>query len=138
MVRAGNLPDWAIRPTAISAYYSSTIISYDTMAAPSGAFHYWDVGTDGHVAMATDHGWAMMASCRVTEMWGDCIGNTDVASYTAAIGATYLGWAYDYAGAEIADVHKRAYVALKDMKDLAPIKPVADVKESEKKPVGPM
>lgn len=36
--------------------------------------------------MATDHGWAMMASCRVTESWGDCIGNTDVTTYTANTG----------------------------------------------------
>ncbi len=106
MVRAGDLPDWAIRPTAIDAYYSSTIISFDVASAPSGGFHYWDIGTDGHVAMATDHGWAMMASCRVSESWGDCIGNTDVVSYTAMTGAKYLGWSYDYAGAELTDVRK--------------------------------
>ena len=104
MVRAGNLPDWSICPTAIDAYSKSTVVSYDVYNAPSGAFHWWDVGEDGHVAMATDHGWAMMASCRVTESWGDCIGNTDVTTYTANTGARYLGWSYDYDGSEISGV----------------------------------
>ena len=76
------------------------------MSAPSGAFHYWNIGTAGHVAMATDNGWAMMASCHITESWGDCIGVTPVSTYSATTGAKYLGWSYDYAGAEIADVHK--------------------------------
>ena len=74
-------------------------------SAPSGAFHYWDIGSAGHVAMATTNGWAMMASCHVTESWGNCIGVTSVSGYTSCTGARYLGWAYDYARSEIADVH---------------------------------
>lgn len=105
MVRAGNLPDASVCPSAIDAYHKSTIISKDPYAAPSGAFHYWDIGTYGHVAMATTNGWAMMASCHVSESWGDCIGVTSVSGYTSNTGASYLGWAYDYARAEIADVH---------------------------------
>eukprot|EP01032_Pedospumella_encystans_P025916 gene25916-29276_t len=104
MVRAGNLPSPC--PSAIECYRKSTIISHDVASAPSGAFHWWDIGQYGHVAMATDHGWALMASCRVTESWGNCIGNTDVTTYTANTGAKYLGWSYDYNRAEIADVHK--------------------------------
>lgn len=104
MVRAGNLPDSSVCPSAIDAYGKSTVVSFDVYNAPSGAFHWWDIGEYGHVAMATDNGWAMMASCRVTESWGDCIGVTDVTSYTANTGATYLGWSYDYDEAEIADV----------------------------------
>ncbi len=106
MVRAGNLPSSAVCPTAIAAYHKSKIISKDVSSAPSGAFHYWDIGTAGHVAMATTNGWAMMASCHITESWGDCIGVTSVNTYSATTGAKYLGWSYDYAGAEIADVHK--------------------------------
>ena len=53
------------------------------------------------------NGWAMMASCHVTESWGDCIGVTPVTTYTSTTGAIYLGWSYDYAGAEIADVHSQ-------------------------------
>ena len=103
MVRAGNLP-WPC-PSAIECYYKSTIVSHDINSAPSGAFHWWDIGEYGHVAMATDNGWSMMASCHVTESWGDCIGVTSVSGYTAKTGAKYLGWSYDYNGAEIADVH---------------------------------
>lgn len=71
----------------------------------SGAYHWWDIGADGHVAMATTDGWSMMASCHVEVSWGDCIGTASVSDYTSVTGATYLGWSYDYGGAEIADVH---------------------------------
>lgn len=105
MFRAGNLPESSACPTAIDAYHRSRVISNDYMSAPSGAFHWWDIGADGHVAMATTNGWAMMASCHVSESWGDCIGVTSVSAYSSTTGAKYLGWSYDYAGAEIADVH---------------------------------
>lgn len=105
MWRAGNLPESSACPSAIDAYYRSTIISKDIYSAPNGAFHWWDIGSDGHVAMAMPNGWAMMASCHVEQSWGDCIGTTPVSDYTSTVGATYLGWSYDYAGAEIADVH---------------------------------
>ena len=61
-----------------------------------------DIGSDGHVAMAMPNGWSMMASCHIEQSWGQCIGSTFAAKTT---GAKYLGWSYDYAGAEIADVH---------------------------------
>jgi hypothetical protein len=105
MWRAGNLPESSACPTAIDAYHRSTIISKDIYSAPSGAFHWWDIGSDGHVAMATTDGWSMMASCHVEVSWGDCIGLASVSDYTATTGATYLGWSFDYADAEIADVH---------------------------------
>ena len=104
MMRAGNFPTSSACPTAIDAYHKSTIISMSPGSAPSGAFHYWNIGSAGHVAMATTNGWAMMASCHVSESWGDCIGVTSVSSYTSTTGAQYLGWAYDYAKAQIADV----------------------------------
>lgn len=105
MWRAGNLPESSACPSAIDAYYRSKIISSNYMNAPNGAFHWWDIGSDGHVAMAMPGGWSMMASCHVEVSWGDCIGSTPVGDYTATTGARYLGWSYDYAGAEIADVH---------------------------------
>lgn len=105
MWRAGNLPESSAYPSAIDAYHSSKIISYSADSAPSGAFHWWDIGADGHVAMATTTGWSMMASCHVEVSWGDCIGLSSVSDYTATTGARYLGWSYDYGGAEIADVH---------------------------------
>lgn len=106
MWRSGNLPESSACPTAIDAYHKSKIISLDINSAPSGSYHWWDIGSDGHVAMATEKGWAMMASCYATISWGNCIGVTEVAGYTSTTKAKYLGWSYDYAGAEIADVHK--------------------------------
>jgi hypothetical protein len=105
MWRAGNLPESSARPSAIDAYHDSKVISKDINSAPSGAFHWWDIGTYGHVAMAMPGGNSMMASCYVTTSWGDCIGTIGVSAYTSKTGAKYLGWSYDYAGAEIADVH---------------------------------
>jgi hypothetical protein len=105
MVRAGNIPDSSVCPTAIDCYKRSKIVSTTISSAPSGAFHWWNIGSDGHVAMATTSGWSMMASCHVTTSWGDCIGLASVSDYTKTVGATYLGWSYDYAGSEIADVH---------------------------------
>jgi hypothetical protein len=106
MMRAGNFPTSSAQPTAIDAYHKSAIISTNANTAPSGALHYWSIGTAGHVAMATTQGKAMMASCHVTESWGNCIGESTVSGYSAASGAKYLGWAYDYAKAEISDVRK--------------------------------
>ena len=105
--RASNLPDSSACPSAIDAYHKSTIISTSYGSAPSGAYHWWDIGTYGHVAIATTNGWAMMASCHVSESWGDCVGVTSVAAYTSVTGAKYLGWSYDYDKSEIADVHKQ-------------------------------
>ncbi len=105
MWRSGNLPEAAACPSAIDCYHKSRIISLSSSTAPSGAYHWWDIGADGHVAMATSSGWAMMASCHVTESWGNCMGQTSVDGYTKSVGAKYLGWSYDYNGAEIADVH---------------------------------
>lgn len=107
MWRAGNLPESSACPSAIDAYHKSRIVSTSYSTAPNGAFHWWDIGADGHVAMAMPNGWAMMASCHVQESWGDCIGSASVSDYTRTTGATYLGWSYDYDGAEIADVHNQ-------------------------------
>lgn len=105
MVRSGNIPDSCVCPSAIDCYHRSNIVSGDIYSAPNGAFHWWDIGSDGHVAMAMPNGWSMMASCHVTEVWGDCIGSASVSGYTSTTGARYLGWSYDYAGCELADVH---------------------------------
>ncbi len=106
MFRAGNLPNWAARPSAIDAYRSSSIVSMEPNDAPCGAFHFWDIGSDGHVAMSVGGGVAMMASRHLTTVWGDAIGTIGVRDYSSSSGARYLGWSYDYAGAEIADVRR--------------------------------
>jgi hypothetical protein len=88
------------RASAILAFRASgAIVSRDPMLAPPGAIHWWDIGKYGHVAMATENGWALMASRRVRQPWGDAIGVTPVADYTAQVGAkTYLGWTLDHCG----------------------------------------
>jgi hypothetical protein len=106
MWRAGALPESAARDTAYDAYLASSIVSEDCNMAPAGAFHWWKIGADGHVAMAIDTaGWALMASTHVQELWGEAIGIASVSTYSSSTGAEYLGWSYDFAGAEIADVH---------------------------------
>ena len=106
MWRAGNLPESSACPSAIDAYHKSKVVSTDINSAPHGAFHWWDIGSDGHVAMAMYGGWSMMASCHITYSWGQCIGSTKVSDYTKATGAKYLGWSYDYDTAELTDVRK--------------------------------
>ncbi len=51
--------------------------------------------------MTMPNGWSMMASYHIEQSWGQC--RSTFAAKTT--GAKYLGWSYDYAGAEIADVH---------------------------------
>lgn len=106
MIRTGDHPGWAVRESAIIAYRSSRIISKDHNTAPSGAYHWWDIGVDGHVAMATTRGMSLMASNHVTDRWGDAIGTISIVEYNRRSGARYLGWSYDYAGSELRGIKK--------------------------------
>lgn len=104
MFRCSDLPNRSARPSAIQAYRESTIVSGNSLSAPKGAYHWWDIGADGHVAMSIGGGWALMASSHVTESWGRAIGITSIANYNQITRARYLGWSYDYVGSEIRDV----------------------------------
>lgn len=81
--------------TAHDAYRASNILSLDPTTAQVGAFHFWDIGSAGHIAQDLTGGGrvAFMASGRVTTSWGNDIGTAPVQGYTAKSGATYLGWA---------------------------------------------
>jgi len=105
MWRFGNMPESSARPSAIIAYADSTIAGLDPRQAPIGAFHWWDIGVHGHVAVDLLGGGTtiFMASNYVLEDWGDAIGVTSIPRYTNATGATYLGWSMDYAGTMISD-----------------------------------
>ncbi len=105
MWRFGEMPESSARPSAIGAYAESTILGMDARLAPIGAFHWWDIGVHGHVAvdLLGGGGTIFMASNYVLEDWGDAIGVTSVSNYTNATGATYLGWSMDYVSSEIAD-----------------------------------
>ena len=105
MWRFGEMPESSARPSAIGAYAESTMLGMDPRQAPIGAFHWWDIGVHGHVAVDLLGGGTtvFMASNYVLEDWGDAIGVTSISNYTDASGATYLGWSMDYVGSEIAD-----------------------------------
>lgn len=105
MWRFGEMPESSARPSAIGAYAESTILGMDSRQAPIGAFHWWDIGVHGHVAVDLLGGGTtiFMASNYVLEDWGDAIGVTSISNYTNATGATYLGWSMDYVNSEIFD-----------------------------------
>lgn len=103
MWRFAEMPESSARASAIIAYGDSTIVGMDPRQAPIGAFHWWDIGVHGHVAVDLLGGGTtiFMASNYVLEDWGDAIGVTSIDHYTAATNATYLGWSMDYANAEV-------------------------------------
>ncbi|ADO71394.1 hypothetical protein [Stigmatella aurantiaca] len=104
MFRFGQLPDSSARDTAYLAYKASTIVSTNPSTALTGAFHWWDIGTAGHVGADLNGGGTavFMASNHLSASWGTAIGINSVSGYTSASGARYLGWSMDYAGGRIA------------------------------------
>jgi len=93
--------------SATDARNASQIVSTDMAAAPAGAFHHWSywarlngVYKDwGHVAAALGGGRAVMTNPEWNEWdWGICLGETDVAAWTARRRGivTYMGWSYTY------------------------------------------
>ncbi len=103
MWRFASMPESSARASAILAYADSTIEGTDPRLAPAGAFHWWDIGTYGHVGMDLlgGGGTVFMASTHVLEDWGDSIGVASVPAYTTTASASYLGWSLDYAGSEM-------------------------------------
>ncbi|NMO16634.1 hypothetical protein HPC49_20475 [Pyxidicoccus fallax] len=104
MWRFGQMPESSARPSAIEAYYDSTIVSTDPSKALTGAFHWWAIGAYGHVGADLNGGGTavFMATRKLSQSWGDAIGINSVSGYTSMSGARYLGWSMDYAGARIA------------------------------------
>ena len=104
MFRFGELPASSARPTAIEAYRASRIVSTNASTALIGAFHWWDIGSAGHVGADLNGGGGtvFMATYNLAQSWGNAIGINSVAGYSAKTGARYLGWSMDYAGGRIA------------------------------------
>lgn len=102
--RFGQCPASSVRPSAIDAYYHSSIVSTDASRAPTGAIHYWAIGQYGHVGVDLNGGGqqVFMATYKLAASWGNAIGINSVGGYSAATGARYLGWAMDYSGCRIA------------------------------------
>ncbi len=90
--------------TAAIARSESTIVSTNPAAAPVGAFHWWDIGTAGHVGVDILGGGTtvFMASAHLGEVWGDAIGVQSIPTYNAESGARYRGWSMDYVGQHLA------------------------------------
>ena len=104
MWRFGQLPESSARPSAIEAYRASKIVSTNPATALTGAFHWWDIGADGHVGADLNGGGTavFMASNHLSQSWGTAIGINSISGYTSRSGARYLGWSMDYAGGRIA------------------------------------
>ncbi|WP_336632850.1 MULTISPECIES: hypothetical protein [unclassified Microbacterium] len=101
-------------PSATDARLASQIVSTDPATAPAGAFHHWSYWTRlggvyqdwGHVGMALGGGRCVMTNPEAGEWdWGVCLGETDVASWTARRRGivTYAGWSHTY-GANTATI----------------------------------
>ncbi|MCP3167895.1 hypothetical protein [Myxococcus qinghaiensis] len=105
MWRFGGFPESSARPSAIEAYHASTRQPYSASQAPAGAFHWWDIGSFGHVGLDLNGGGTtvFMATRKLSQSWGNAIGINSVSGYSAASGARYLGWSLDYAGSVIPD-----------------------------------
>ncbi|NVJ23869.1 MULTISPECIES: hypothetical protein [Myxococcus] len=105
MWRFGGFPESSARPSAIEAYHASTRQPYSAAQAPAGAFHWWDIGSFGHVGLDLNGGGTtvFMATRKLSQSWGNAIGINSVSGYSSASGARYLGWSLDYAGSVISD-----------------------------------
>lgn len=81
-------------PSALDAYYASTIVSADCWNAPAGAFLYYAGGPYGHVNVHVDNDREGMASNHVTELWAIAAGEVDLGEYCARTGMEPLGWSH--------------------------------------------
>jgi hypothetical protein len=89
--RFGMAP--VVYPTANAARAASKIVGTDPAKAPAGAFHYWTIGSAGHVAYGLGGTRVLMGSKHVVTKWATNVGVTTVAAYSKASGAKYVGWA---------------------------------------------
>lgn len=78
--------------SANEAYHASKIVSKDPTKAPTGSFHYWNIGVYGHVAIGLGGERVLMASAHIAHSWGTHVGDQLVSKYNAITGAQYLGW----------------------------------------------
>lgn len=87
-------------PYAVTVAHASGTLNKTASKAPIGAYHFWSIGTAGHVGIDLEGGGTtlgMMGTSALTTTIHAYIGISSVAKYNAH-GATYLGWATNYAG----------------------------------------
>lgn len=97
---------WAKLPTAYGPDAEtigdhSSPLNLDVSKAPIGAWHFWHLGANGHVAPDLNGGGTalFMATSRALGVdLGNSLRIVSVAQYSASGGATYRGWSTNYYG----------------------------------------
>lgn len=86
--------------TAWEAWQNSPTHGTDLYSAPVGAFLYWRIGSDGHVAFKVTqdgnggsmlHGYTDLD----TDVWGTNLGVVSVANFQARHGWEFVGWSWN-------------------------------------------
>lgn len=80
--------------SANTARAASKIVGTDPSKAVAGDWHFYAIGTYGHVSGALGGGRTWMCSQHVDVKWGTNVGSTTVDRYVARTGARYLGYAH--------------------------------------------
>lgn len=85
-------------PGAVDVARASGTLNKDWTKAPIGAWHYWSVGTHGHVGQDLAGGGtriAMFGSAKLNITLAPFVGISSIAKYGSS---TYMGWATNYGG----------------------------------------
>jgi hypothetical protein len=104
--RFGNSLGWTAGPSrfgpgAIDVGNASGWLNTDPSTAPIGAWHFFAIGRYGHVGRDLDGGGVtvgMAGTAHLSTEIHPYIGLQSVQGYVNASGATYAGWATNYAG----------------------------------------
>lgn len=85
-------------PGAIDVARASGVLNKNWAAAPIGAWHYWSVGTYGHVGQDASGGGTEVAMIGTSKLATKIINYGGFQSVTGYGTATYMGWATNYGG----------------------------------------
>lgn len=87
-------------PSAIEAYQMERNAGRIVQGTPpAGTFVYWDIGSYGHVGFVMNDGRVLMATSHLAAEWVDTdAGWNTLDAYSAATGATYLGYSWRNGG----------------------------------------
>jgi hypothetical protein len=83
--------------TAKEASKAAVPLNKDFLKAPIGAFHYWDIGTEGHVGVDASGGGLeiFMASHYLAQKLNADLGFQSAVGYSRGV-YPYLGWSLTY------------------------------------------
>lgn len=85
-------------PGAIDVARASGSLNKDWASAPIGAWHYWSIGTYGHVGQDATGGGREVAMIGTAKLAEKIINYGGFQSVTGYGTATYMGWATNYGG----------------------------------------